>query len=357
MNTSILTLTKKFISIESTATNPAGLQEILQLAISQLRGFTIEHFEKNGIKSILVYTAKKRPKKFSVILNGHLDVVPGKKEHYQPRSQGDRLYGVGSMDMKANVACLIAAFKEVAPRLSYPVALQLVTDEEVGGFNGTKYQVEQGVRTDFVIAGEPTNFDIVRAAKGILQVEISASGTTAHGAYPWRGENAVWKMHQFLNTLKKKYPTPKKQVWATTVNLSSIKTSNDAFNKIPDDCTVRLDIRYVARDRKTILPTLKKLLPKNFTLRVCAKEPALDTTAASPYVEKLADITQQVTRKKTILRGANGSSDARHFAPVGCPGIEFGPIGGDIGGDKEWVSIKSLGEYQRILTNFLLSLN
>ncbi len=67
--------------------------------------YTIERFERNGIKSALIYFGRTRPKEFKVLLNGHLDVVPGKKEAYTPKIKGNRLYGVGAMDMKANVAC------------------------------------------------------------------------------------------------------------------------------------------------------------------------------------------------------------------------------------------------------------
>src|SRR3989338_9584875 len=222
----VLSLTKKFISIESVPGNPEELEKILGLALSNLKGYTIERFKQNGVNSALIYNSRKRSKKFKIILNGHLDVVPGKEYQYLPKIKGNRLYGVGSMDMKANAACLIMVFKEVADKTGYPLGLQLVTDEEVGGFDGTKHQISKGVRADFVIAGEPTNFDIVNEAKGVLRVNISTKGKTAHGAYPWRGENAIWKMNEFLNILKKKYPVPRREQWTTTVNLSGIETRN-----------------------------------------------------------------------------------------------------------------------------------
>ena len=107
------------------------------------------------------------------------------------------------MDMKANVACLMTVFKDVADKVNYPLGLQLVTDEEIGGFHGTKYQIEKGVRAEFVVVGESTDLNIKNRAKGILWAKISAKGKTAHGAYPWRGENAIWKMNEFLNCLKR----------------------------------------------------------------------------------------------------------------------------------------------------------
>ncbi len=355
MQDDILSLTKKFVAIQSNPDNTVALQKILALALSHLKGYTVEHFTHKGVHSALIYNTPKRPKKFTVLLNGHLDVIPGKKEQYAPRIQGKRLYGVGAMDMKANVSCLIYAFKAVANKVDYPLALQLVTDEEVGGFYGTKYQIEKGVRADFVIAGEPTNFDIVNRAKGVLWLRITAKGKTAHGAYPWRGGNAIWHMHEFLAALKLQYPTPKKQEWVTTVNLSSINSANTTFNKIPDDCVALLDIRYIPEDAKSILRNIRTLLPKQLKLEVIANEPALSTASTNKHIALLERIGGQVIKKKIILRGAQGSSDARHYKRVGCAGIEFGPIGAGIGSDNEWVDIPSLLKYEKIIRDFLLA--
>ncbi|MBI4117834.1 MAG: M20/M25/M40 family metallo-hydrolase [Parcubacteria group bacterium] len=356
MNTDILSLSKQFISIRSTAANPKEREQILTLALSHLTGYTAETFERNGVKSALIYNFTKRPKKFRLLLNGHLDVIPAKEHQFTPKIENDRLYGAGSMDMKANAACLIEAFAMTAHQVSYPLALQLVTDEEIGGFDGTKYQVEQGVSADFVIAGEPTNFDIVHMAKGILQLKISAAGKTAHGAYPWRGENAVWKMKKVLDILQKKFPIPKKEVWETTLNLSSIESSNRTFNKIPDDCTVWLDVRFVPEDAKHILKDIKSLLPEGFSVFVNTDEAALMTPKDTPDIQTLKKITERIFGDAIKLRGANGSSDARHYSKVGCRGIEFGPIGGGIGSDEEWVDIPSLETYCKILKEFVMTM-
>lgn len=351
----ILLLAKKMISIESTADNPKALEKILELSLSNVKEFTIERFECNGVKSALIYNSNKRPRKFKIILNGHLDVIPGKDYQYKPQIKNNKLYGVGSMDMKANVACLMLAFKEVAKKVNYPLGLQLVTDEEVGGFNGTKYQIDQGVRSEFVIAGEPTNLNIAHQAKGILWAKISSYGKSAHGAYPWRGDNAIWKMKNFLDALAKKYPISKSEQWQTSLNLSRIETSNMSFNKIPDNCVVWLDVRYVHEESDSILNDVKEMLPKGFDLDVVAKEPAMYTDKNNQYVKMLQNIAQKIAKKEILLYGANGSSDVRHFTRVKCPGVEFGPVGSGIGSDEEWVDIFSLQKYNLILKEFLLT--
>src|SRR3989344_6889787 len=352
MSKELLNLAKKFISIESTADNQKARDEVLELALSHLKGFAIDRFENNGVKSALIYRGSKRPKKFKIILNGHLDVVPGKKTQYSPEIKGNRLYGVGSMDMKANVACIISVFKDMADKVSFPLGLQLVTDEEIGGFDGTKYQVDKGVRADFVIAAEPTNFNIANKAKGVLWLKVSAKGKTAHGAYPWRGKNAILMITKFLDRLYAKYPTPKKKEWVTTVNLSRIETSNQSFNKIPDDCEAWLDIRYIPEDSKMILEDINKLLPKGLKLDIVSFDPSLEVEGTNKYIGLLQKSVHSVRKSEAILYGAQGSSDARHFTEVGCSGVEFGPIGGGIGTDHEWVDIKSLGDYCKVLKNF-----
>ncbi len=349
MKEKLLKIAQQFISEK----NPDA---VLELALSNLGDFTVERFEKDGIKSALLYVTPRRPEKFKILLNTHLDIIPAKPEQFIPKIINNKLYGAGAMDMKANAVCLIMAFKEVAGKVSYPLGLQLVTDEEVGGFNGTKYQIEEGVRANFVIAGEPTNFDIVNQAKGILKLKIFARGTTAHGAYPWKGDNAIWKMNEFLNVLKEKFPNPKQEAWITTINLAKIETTNEAFNKIPDDCLISLDIRYIPEDSDTIVKNIQAILPDGFMMEIVVKESALLTDAENEYVKKLQEVGGKIANKKIILRGANGSSDARHFTAVNCPGIEFGPIGQGIGSDEEWVNIPSLETYYKILCDFLLSL-
>jgi len=352
----ILPLTRQFISIKSTFDNQKALGNILELALSNLKEFTIERFENNGVKSALIYRSKKRPKRFKIILNGHLDVIPGKEHQYKPVIDKNRLYGVGSMDMKASVVCLIIAFKEVVDKVNYPLGLQLVTDEQIGGFNGTNHQVSEGVRADFVISGEPTNLNIVNKAKGVLCLKVTCKGKAAHGAYTWRGKNAIWKMNKFLNVLEKEYPILSSEQWKTTVNLSKIETSNSSFNKIPDDCAVWLDIRFIPDDAKTILESVKKSAPRGFKVEVVVQEPALFVNESNGYLKKLQRAAEEITRSKVIIYGAHGSSDARHFINVNCNGIEFGPTGGNIGSDNEWVDIPSLESYCLILKNFLLSL-
>lgn len=357
MNEPNLILTESLIRLKTIPEHPEDLRKSLELVEQELAGFTIERFTCDGVESILVHNQETRPEKFKLILNAHLDIIPGNESQYEPKREGDKLIGVGAMDMKANLVCAIEAFKKLANQVSYPLALQLVTDEEIGGFKGTKYQVEQGVNAEFVLSTEPTNFDIVHEAKGVLWLNITATGETAHGAYPWRGKNAVETVLDVAEKIRGIVVNPTEQQWCSTLNIAGIDTPNTAHNKVPDSCTLRLDIRFVPGDEERILKGIQAILLASCTLEVLANEPALDTPKDNPFVTTLAAVTQGVIGREAVLRGAQGSSDARHFRHVDTDGIEFGPVGDGIGADDEWVSIESLGQFQEILERFITELD
>jgi len=101
----ILSFTKQLIAIPSTKENPEELKKVLEVAEREIgEGFTVERFESNNTPSLLFYNSPKRPAKFKVILNAHLDVVPAKPEFYTPYEEGEKLYGRGADDMKAAIA-------------------------------------------------------------------------------------------------------------------------------------------------------------------------------------------------------------------------------------------------------------
>jgi len=353
----ILLLTKHLISIPSTKNNPSALKKVLKVTKRELKGFAIEKFEKDGEPSLLAYNTHSRPKKFKIILNAHLDIIPPNKKNYSLKITKNKLLGPGVLDMKAATAVEILVFKELAYKLNYPLGIQLVTDEEIGGFKGTKYQIGKGVKAEFVIIGEPTNLNIENQAKGIIWAKIETKGKSAHAAYPWKGNNAIWKTKKLLDILEKEFPLPKKQQWTTTLNLSKISTLNDTFNKIPEDCEIWLDIRYLPKESKKTLNSLKKIIPKKFKTKIILKEPGFYTSKDNKYIKSLQKVIKKIKGKQSQIVPGYGSSDLRHFSAVNSPGIEFGPIGEGMGSNNEWVDIKSLEKYYQILKNFLMKAN
>ncbi|HSW87563.1 MAG TPA: M20/M25/M40 family metallo-hydrolase [Candidatus Saccharimonadales bacterium] len=354
----ILKLSKRLIAVPSTLDNLAGLEEVLEIAKKELEGyFAMEEFENNGISSLLIHNTNKRTKHFTVILNAHLDVVPGKKKQFKSFEKDGKLYGRGSYDMKAAAAVMIILFKNFAQKLSYPIAIQLVTDEEIGGYHGAGYQIKKGVSTDFFLMGEPSWLKLNNAAKGVLWIKLTAKGETNHAAYPWLGQNAIIKMHHAIKKLEEIYPTPKTDEWKTTAALTRIETTNKTTNKIPDNCTAYFDIRYIPSDQRIILQTIRDALPEDITVEIITQDHAFHTKEDNVHMQKLAHAVEKTLGEKIEYLSTNGSSDARHYEAIGNNGVCFGPLGEGHHSDKEYVDIKSLENYYHILKDFLFSLS
>ncbi len=352
----IKSLSSLLISIPSVKGDRKSLDLVLTVAKQELSDFKVKEFESNNIPSLLVYNTETLPEKFKVLISAHLDVVPAKKDQFNAVEKNGRLYGRGAYDMKAGAAASILVFKEVAKKVNYPFGLQLVTDEEIGGYDGALYQVKQGVKTDFVIAGDSSNFSMVTEAKTLFWIKVSAPGKTEHAGYPWLGDNAIDKMVDFAKRVKEEFPTLKEDKWTNTVTLSKIETNNIAINKIPADCSTTFDIRCIPEDREKVFNKFISLIPKNFKYEVLLDEPAELTPKDSPYLQKLVSTVEKVTGKRPEMITKHGLSDVRFFMEQGAHGTQFGPKGAGHHSDDEWVDLKNLNDYYHILKNFLLSL-
>ena len=352
----IIQLTKDFIMIPSVKGNNEAIDMTLSLAKKELDGFAVEEFVEpsSGTKSLLFFNTGRRPENFRILLNGHLDVVSAMPEQFNPYIADGKLYGRGSSDMKAAATVELLVFKHLAQGLLYPIGLQLVTDEETGGFNGTGYQVKQGVRANLVISGESTELDINNERKGVLVLELTTHGKSAHAAYLYQGDNAVVKMARFITDLSEAFPIPVEEEWITTLNIAGIYTQNNEHNKVPDKATALLDFRHIPLDTKDNLrKKVKDLAPDETDLFTFKEGVAPYTDPNHPDLVLLSKCIESVTGKPAKFIRKSGSSDSRHFAEFGSTTIDFGPRGVGLHTDVEYGDIESYTQYAQILTQFL----
>ncbi|GIF07360.1 M20 family metallopeptidase [Actinoplanes siamensis] len=357
----LLASAEALIAIRSTADRPGDLHRALGLALDLVGpGFDVRRFESHGKPSALI-THPDRPGRPRVILNGHLDVVPGAPEQFRARREGDRLYGRGTHDMKVAALVLATVFRELAGELPYPIALQLVTDEEVGGFDGTGHQVAQGVRGDFVIIGEQSGLRVVTESKGLVQARLIASGQAAHAAYPWLGANALLSVITAINRLLDRYPAPAGEAWTTTVNVARIETGNEAVNQVPADATAWLDIRYPPEDAGLTGRSPAEIAERLGAIAGPGVEVVVDAVGtphrADPetaQVRALRAAVQAAGHPGSLLR-KHGAADSRFYFPLGIGAVIFGPTGDGQHGPDEYLEISSLRPYHEALSRFLTS--
>ena len=182
------------------------------------------------------------------ILHGHLDVVPGHAEQFSPRIEGDRLYGRGAYDMKGGLAAMMCALRDLAEQDAVRVRFVCVPDEESEDIDtrSTDEIVRGGFTGDFAITGEPTDLHVGVQAKGVLAFRLNVHGRSAHGSTPWLGDNAVLKAIDVFRRIESlPFSRESSELFdRPSVNLGRIQ-GGDALNKVPDLCTMVVDIRYL----------------------------------------------------------------------------------------------------------------
>jgi len=290
----------------------------------------------------------------TLVFHGHLDVVPGLPEQFQPRLEGDRLYGRGAYDMKGGLAAMMCAAHDLVDQQQVRVRLVIVPDEESEDIERRSSDdlVRRGYVGDFAITGEPTNLHIGVQAKGVLACRILVHGRAAHGSTPWLGDNAVVKAVDVFRRIESlPFSRESSELFdRPSINLGRI-VGGDAPNKVPDRCVMDVDIRYLPnQDPDELLETIRAI-PDVEVKRTFVFPPA-HVSRSNPYVRALGEQLTPFAEGASVSVGRDGASDAVSFLRAGIPAVEFGPSGAGHHGPEEWVSVRSLARYRELLVAF-----
>jgi succinyl-diaminopimelate desuccinylase len=293
----------------------------------------------------------------TIVLHGHLDVVPARPEQFSPRLDGDRLFGRGAYDMKGGLAAMMLAVHDLAGHDRVRVHFVCVADEESEELEqrGSDYLVEQGYLGDFAITGEPTDMHIGIQAKGVLAMRIEVTGKAAHGSTPWIGDNAVLKAIDVFRQIEiLPFARESSDLFdRPSINLGRI-VGGDALNKVPDLCAIDVDVRYLPGQDADEIRAAVDELPDARVVKVFHRRPAI-VDRDNPFVQALGEAIARVAPPpgEQISVGRDGASDAISFLEAGVPAVECGPVGAGHHGPEEWVSVRSLGEYRMALVEFV----
>ncbi len=315
---------------------------------------SVEIIKDEGVPSLLVGATQTRS--FDILLHGHVDVVVRDESgQFEPRIEGDKLYGRGTGDMKGADAVLIQTF--IWARNTYPdlnIGLLLAGDEEQGGFHGTKPLVEAGLETGLLI-----NFDggygeqITLGEKGILSLKLTATGTPALVTYPWRADSAYHKIQEAIQIIETQFTendlASDEDNWHTTFAVKHVSTNPEGDSSTTHEATATGTLCYTHSTKtQELFNQIKEAVRPyaNLELQFSAEPVVIDEY--SPAVQQFAQAFQEVLGSVTYAR-ENGSSDARFFGSQANEILITKPIGGNIELDDEWVSIQSLGNLFQIL--------
>ncbi|HRX60322.1 MAG TPA: acetylornithine deacetylase [Candidatus Competibacter sp.] len=270
----------------------------------------IEPLPGRSDKANLIATLGEGPG--GLVLAGHTDTVPfdAGRWRYDPFGgtvADERIYGLGSADMKSFLALAIEAAREFSARdLRQPLVILATADEE-SSMGGARALAAAGQPLGrHAVIGEPTGLRPVRMHKGILMEAIRLEGRSGHSSNPALGASALEGMHQVIGELLRwrtelqaRYRNPLFEVDVPTLNLGRIH-GGDNPNRICADCELHIDIRplpgmALAELRDVLHQRLGHLLSDG-ELKL-SFEPlfpgieALETPAAAAIVQAAEDLT------------------------------------------------------------------
>ena len=312
--------------------------------------------------SVLCYCNKSKGKK--LLLDAPLDTVPvgdKSKWKYSPltgKIVGKRIYGRGSADCKAAIACFIYAASAIfqsGERLSGQLILTFDSDEQSGNFTGMRTLLNKGLKADACIIGYPGTDEIIIGARGFLRLEITTEGETAHtGSRSNKGINAINKMAeviQNLEILEMVYKSDKLFEFGPKLTVSIVE-GGETINVVPDKCSIKVDIRLVpSQTQKTVLEDLskfiKKLKKKDPKLSVKVKPfmyiPPYSISKNEKLVKVLQSNAQRILNKKPGLAACGASGIGNITSNRGIPTISgFGVDFENVHGYNECIYLDSV---------------
>ena len=315
-----------------------------------------------------------------LLIVGHIDTVQPTTEWVTnpliPTIKNDKLYGLGSSDMKSSLAACLSALKAVKNTIDLSkISFLLYVDEEYD-FKGMRKFISSGCQSNpKVIFNLDGDLELSTGCRGLIELELRIKGKSSHSSNPSEGINVIRCMGKVIDDLEKiLYKKNNTFLGPTTLNLAYLKGGTLSERKgkkywqkegniIPDVAELILEIRPSVKNvtAKSIIQDLEKLSQK-YRLSIDNVKIRHDI---KPWFPKLINKDMEIL--KSIYSSANqqfkianmkfsGYVDTQMLAEkVTCPIFVIGTGGENAHGANENVKIQSIRKAQRIYEQIFLT--
>ena len=372
-----LKLAKELIRKPSVTPEDAGAINLLAKNLKSL-GFNCKLVNFKNIKNLYAKLGKSSP---NFCYAGHTDVVPPGNisdwsiNPFNPVVKNNKLIGRGASDMKASIACFVAAvskFKNKNKKFKGSISLLITGDEEGIAVNGTKrlvkYLKRKREKINFCLVGEPTNPSklgemIKIGRRGSITGRLTVIGVQGHVAYPHKANNPANTIVKILKKIKDlKLDKGTKNFQPSNLEVTKINIDNHADNVIPGSANAVFNIRFndkhSASSLKRKLNNIFRSMSKSNKCRINIKYEVSGgafLTKPNKTTYMIQNIIKKITGIKPKLSTSGGTSDARFLRNI-APCLEFGLVGKTMHKIDENVSVSDLKKltkiYENILTNY-----
>jgi putative selenium metabolism hydrolase len=213
-----------------------------------------------------------------ILYDAHIDTVRVTDEEswtyppFEGRIVDGNIYGRGAVDEKAAMAGFLMAckvLKSLYPNGGLPFSLWVVgsvMEEDCDGYPLRHLIEQEGFSPDYVLLGEPTDLKVFRGQRGRMEIEITTTGKSAHGAHNRRGINAIYKMNPIVRAIEKlDRSLPAVQpLGRGSITVSDIRSRGPSLCSVPDHCRIHIDRRLtIGETRESALAQLEEIVQKN----------------------------------------------------------------------------------------------
>ena len=363
-------LTKELLAFDTI--NPPGRERDCARrtgALLEEWGFRVDYHDYEPGRTSVVAHAGGTDGKAPLCMTGHIDTValgarPWSKDPFSGQTDGDKLYGRGSSDMKAGVAAILVAARSFAKKLNGTPGLTVVlTAAEEGGCIGSQHLARTKLlgKAGALLVGEPTsNFPYV-GHKGSIKFHANFKGVSAHGSMPHLGSNAIYKAARAVTELERfdfraaVHPV----MGSPTMNVGTM-TGGSGVNMVPDTASIGVDIRTVpGMDHKELLDRLRKTVGDDAEMQVFSDLPPVWTAPEQEWVGRVFNICKTHLGARPDAKTATYMTDAANLlkAYVGAPTIVLGPGEPQMAHQTdEWCSVErirqSVAMYEAIIKDW-----
>jgi acetylornithine deacetylase/succinyl-diaminopimelate desuccinylase family protein len=294
-------------------------------------------------------------------LNGHTDTVPvcegWETDPFTPITKEGRLYGLGSCDMKAGLACALNALRAFV-KSGYPFKGELsfagVIDEEAYGKGAKAMMRTDLAECDAIILAEPYACDDSKpmplGITGKVLYDITVKGHAAHGFRPHLGVNAVEEAAKIIAALDKLQFRDHPDFGTGNTCTLKIEGGYKVYSVVvPDLC--RFEVNRLLVPGETIATSVKEMqelvdsLNLTVDVDVNVKPPGYQPfvmSADEPIVEIFHEVYQEVMGVEPLYEHNRGITDANIYGEQGIPCIHLGPRRGNVHQPNEYVPLEWL---------------
>ena len=239
-----LALLKQLIATPSFSKEEGNTAAIIEQFL-QANGVTANRY-LNNVWAKNKYFDDKKP---TLLLNSHHDTVKPNKGYtlhpFSPIEKDGKLYGLGSNDAGGSLVALMAVFLYFceATGLKYNIVFAATAEEEISGKNGIEILLAELPDIECGIVGEPTQMQMAIAERGLLVLDVMATGKAGHAARE-EGENALYNALPDIDWFKNyQFEKISPLLGEVKMSVTVIDTENKAHNVVPSQCRFVVDVR------------------------------------------------------------------------------------------------------------------